>query len=252
MGEQQAFLKVLSADNQSCHGGSFDWTEYLPTADGPGKPLPVIDNPVMCTRGYHWTTEAALMQQWAKAHMRVYVVEPSDDVTKPADGGKSVSSGGRLVSEYALPPWWQEAMRFIREDVPATPWLVPDGQPQSAWRVFPTWDAARDAAGDAARDATRGAARGAAWAAAWDAARDAARAAARAAAWDAAWDAARDAARAAAWDAALYTQCVQVCDGTDLADEHRQHARDRWEVWRTGYGLARVVAGVFYVYEAVS
>jgi hypothetical protein len=36
------YLKVLSADNQACHRGSYDYTPHLPTADGPGLVLPEL------------------------------------------------------------------------------------------------------------------------------------------------------------------------------------------------------------------
>ena len=48
--------KVLDERNQACHGGTFDYTPYLPTLrkDGTYKPgpwLPTIANPVACQSG---------------------------------------------------------------------------------------------------------------------------------------------------------------------------------------------------------
>lgn len=35
MAEKITYYKVISADNKSCHGGDFDWTDYLPQGDNP-------------------------------------------------------------------------------------------------------------------------------------------------------------------------------------------------------------------------
>ena len=49
------YYKVIGADNHSCHGGDFDWTDYLPKGDEPGKWTPMIGNVVACKKGYHVT-----------------------------------------------------------------------------------------------------------------------------------------------------------------------------------------------------
>ena len=64
----------------------------------------------------------------------------------------------------------------------------------------------------------------------------------------------RAAARAAAWDAAgaagLYARTL-VCGGLDLARGHINHATERMEVWRRGYGLCCDVGGKLFVYRRI-
>lgn len=55
MSEKITYYKVIGSDNKSCHGGDFDWTEYLPENGKPGKWTPEIDDIVECSRGYHIT-----------------------------------------------------------------------------------------------------------------------------------------------------------------------------------------------------
>jgi len=212
------YLKVLGPENRACHGGAFDYADYLPQGDEPGPWLPARE-PKLCWSGWHWCTPESLMRHWAVANMRVYVAEPSADVTGLTDDGKCVSSSGRLLREYPLPEWWTEAMRFVNEELPNVPWMQRVGPVEPTWRVFPTLDAAWYAAGVAARAAAR--------AAAGYATRDAAR------------------------DAALFALTHYVCADLPLAQEHRDHAAARWEVWKRGYGLLGDVEGVLYVYEAV-
>jgi hypothetical protein len=120
-----------------------------------------------------------------------------------------------------------------------------DARPRAAIR------AARDYAHGRIGAAARDAAGAAAWAAG-DAAGDAgdaagAAGAAAGAAGDAAWDAAWDAAGDAAGDAALLARCLVVSDKLD--SKHMMHAKVRWDVWESGYGLFCDVDGVLYVYR---
>ena len=248
------YLKVIGPDNRACHGGEFDYSNYLPAGDEPGAWLPER-TPVLCESGWHWCTPESLMHWWAKPHMRAYEVEPSSDVTEPTSDGKSVSSSGRLLREYPLPQWWLDAMRFATEEIPTIPWMQRVGPVDPAWRVFPTRGAARntalagvrnagwETARDAARNATWDAARNATWDTAWDAVWKATR--------NAAWDTALDAALDAARDAALYGVTRYVCADLPLAQEHRDLVAARWEVWKRGYGVACDVDGVLHVYEKV-
>jgi hypothetical protein len=47
-------FKILN-DFQSCTAGTFDWSSYLPHDGQPGDWTPIVDDPVMCERGYHGT-----------------------------------------------------------------------------------------------------------------------------------------------------------------------------------------------------
>jgi hypothetical protein len=278
------YLKIIGPDYQSVHGGNFDYTAYLPNGDEPGSWLPEREA-VICASGWHWCTPDSLMGRWAYRHMRVYEAEPSDDVTAVDADGKCVSSSGRLLRSYPLPDWWTEAMAYCQDVIPQTPWMHGVTDPDPAWRLYQTrdaayaaaWAAARSAAQDAAwdaawggaQDAAQDAARDAAWAAAGRTARDAAQDAARDAAWRAAWGGAQDGAQDAAWraawraawggardvardavrDASLYVVTQYVCRDLPLDPKHREHAAQRWDVWQRGYGLVGEVDGVLYVYE---
>ena len=181
---------------------------------------------------------------------------------------------GRLLRPLPIPQWWEEARRFVAS-LKDMMWLRPDGQPLESWRVFKTWDAARAdrtlkkwwvfTTKNAIRNAAKYAAEEAAKYAAKDASREVvqhhARDTAMYAVKDAFWATAKrsawknavagHASRLAAEDAALYVDCVCICDGTGLASQHVEHTRERWEVWRKGYGVAGEVGGVLYVYETL-
>jgi hypothetical protein len=264
------WYKVL-VDGKACHGGNMMWS--LPVADGVGGYVPgawhVVDGPVeVCRRGLHLTSDPVA---WMRTGAMIYRAEGAGEFS--SDGSdKTAFALARLLAPAPdmIPEWWTAWLPFVRDEIPATPFFQPDGDPDPAWRLFAgeSWAAAEAAAWATARNAAWAAARYASQGAAWDAARGAARDAARAAARDAARDAARatawhaaraaaDAAartavRAAAWDAAedaaLYACTEFVCADLPLGDTHRDHARARWNVWRKGYALVGDVDGVLYVY----
>lgn len=207
----ERYLKVIGPDGHACLGGEFDYNPYLP-GDEPGAPLPHREA-VLCESGWHWCTEEALMQHWAKAGMQVYVAEPSADVSAPDDSGKSVSSSGRLLRPYALPEWWQSAMQFIEAEMPAIPWGQQVAEPLPEWRVFtaPTLHQA------------------------WSAARSAARSAALSAAWSAA-------------ESAALMACMHVTSDLNIEQRHRDYTTARWAVLQRGWRLYGDVDGVLYVY----
>ena len=66
------YYKVISADNKSCNGGEFDWTDYLPKDGGPGKWTPTIENVVFCKSGYHVTE---YWNMWYEAGCRIFECE---------------------------------------------------------------------------------------------------------------------------------------------------------------------------------
>ena len=227
MTETPTYLKVLAPTNTACHGGTFDYTAFLPAGDEPGAPLPER-TPVLCKSGWHWCNPDSLMRRWAKPHMQVFEAAPSEDVSPFDEAGKCVSASGRLLRPYPLPDWWQATMAFVGA-IPDVPWFAQSAEPRPEWKLFTAstlataWAAARATARDAARAA----------------ARDAARGAARDAAWDAAW--------AAAWDARLAAS-YEFCADLPIEQSHRDHVIARWDVWQRGYGLLGDVGGVLYVY----
>jgi hypothetical protein len=272
MAEDTTLYKVLRPDGHSTHGGNLAWSLPRQMTDGswrPGEWHEVTGALELCRNGLHLTDERGVWRDWITADGVVWEAEvpkglPGERVGTLDDASdrKIAVRRARLLRPMPEPDWWAAAKRFVREDIPAVPWLQPDGNPDPSWRVFSaeSWAAAGDAAKDAAWDAAWGAARGAAWGAArgaakdaardaawdaaWDAAKDAARDAARAAAWDAAWDAAMD----AAWDAATYVLIHCVSGDLAVSQEHRDRAAARWEVWRKGYALLCDADGVLFVY----
>ncbi len=194
--------KILQ-NNQSCSGGTFDWTPYLPKDGQPGEWTPKCETDI-CVTGYHGT-DAAHLLDFADGN-QLFEVEATD-IEWHDEGDKFVSSSMRLVRQ--VEGWNEKSLRlFAVWCARQVEHLMTDERSKNAISVAERYangqatdeelaaagDAARDAAGDAARDAARAAAR----AAAGDAANAAARAATWAAAWAATW--------AAAWDAAWAAQ----------------------------------------------
>lgn len=96
----QPLYKVI-VDNRSVHGGSFDWTPYLPTEDGegdggytPGAWTPVIDRPHVCAAGYHLTTEP--FTTWAAPGMTVYLAKGRGEYS--ADGRDTLRITGNKIA----------------------------------------------------------------------------------------------------------------------------------------------------------
>ena len=272
----ETLYKIL-VNGRACHGGDFAYS--LPTEKNgiwtPGDWHKVEGKTKLCSNGFHLTDKPG---KWMKWGAEMYEVEAKGVGQWDRDDAKCVASSVRLTKKAEMPEYWQRAVKFVNEELPAVKWFQPSAAPSGAWKLFlgsdvaaaraAAWDAARDAAWDAAWaaaraaawaaardaawDAARAAAGDAAWAAAWAAAWDAARDAARAAAWDAARDAARAAARDAAWDAAR--DAARACNfrsivhDLDIDQKHRDHVASRWSAWTSGYGVSCDVDGVLYCY----
>lgn len=112
-------------------------------------------------------------------------------------------------------------------------------------------DAAWRTARDAAVAAAVGEARDAAMSEAWNIAKDIVKYVvldtvsdtAREAAWNTAYD--------AVMDAVLFVCVLYVCDGLDIEEKHREHAKLRMDVWKHGYGVCCDVDGVLYCYKRI-
>jgi hypothetical protein len=88
--------KVLS-NGKSCHGGEFEWS--LPEDGKPGEWTPIIDDAIMCERGYHLTTHYA---HWSdKNDVKVY--EAEGDVVEFDGHDKVVCSRARLLKRVENP-----------------------------------------------------------------------------------------------------------------------------------------------------
>ena len=208
-------FKVLGENGQAFHGGSGKWS--LPTADGPGEWMPVIeDELVPCKNGYHLCRKQDLLQ-WLGPTL--YEAEYRGEMVVADD--KIVVREARLLRK--LDTWNERTARLFACDCAervvrltndercvgaiAVARRYANGEATSE-ELAAAWAAARNAA--VAWAAARNAAGAVAWAAAWAAAETAAGAVAWAAAWaatgaaagNAAWAAAGAAAGNAAWAAA--------------------------------------------------
>ena len=96
--EHRLAYKILDQNLQACGGGAFDYREYLPTANKPGKWLPKIADPKECIRGWHFTLDPL-----AWPGCVVYLVEVKAKVT---DGHKQAFSTGRLLKRV----WHDECL----------------------------------------------------------------------------------------------------------------------------------------------
>ncbi len=254
-------------NKKSCHGGTFDWTDYLPKGNRPGKWTPPIDDVSVCSFGYHLTTDP---MQWPKVGMKVYVAQGKP--TQQILDDKSSHSSARLlrdVTDEVVPQYWRDVEAFVASPADI-PWMIPQGDPDPSWKVFETltaagsttrysaWSAAGFAAwsapGFVPRSVARSAAGSAAWSAAWFAAESAAWFAARSAAGSAtrsaAWFAAGSAAESAAESAELVA-CILCCPPGSIEQRHIDYAHAAMDVWLRGYGLAGDVNGVLYVYRSI-
>ncbi|MEN6429957.1 MAG: hypothetical protein ABFC80_03805 [Coriobacteriales bacterium] len=87
------YYKVLR-DFQSCQGGNFDWSEYLPKGKRPGKWTPPVDDVIACLRGYHGCT-AEQLPWWITGGNMVFEMEYRTPPTP--SGNKVVGSQMRLL-----------------------------------------------------------------------------------------------------------------------------------------------------------
>lgn len=204
MTKPERYWKVLNAQGESCHGGSYRWS--LPTWDAkrgwiPGAWTPLIENVVPCERGYHVCRDRDLLH-WLGA--RIYACEVRGEIVEAEDN--VVAGQVRLTCPT---PWDDVSARLFAVECAAEVLpLYERAQPGDSQVSDCLVVAFRYALGDATAEELN-----AASAAAWDesaaasaasaaaaeelnATRAAAmaaekRAAASAAVWDAAWAAAR-------------------------------------------------------------
>ena len=92
------YYKVIGSDNKSCHGGYFDWEDYLPKDGNPGNWTPRIENVVACKKGYHVTK---YWNMWYEGGCRIFECEVDGAVVAAAAGvvDKVVCTRIRLCKE---------------------------------------------------------------------------------------------------------------------------------------------------------
>lgn len=108
--EKKVWYKVLDSNLRSFNGGEFDYTPYI----GTGVSLPVVADPILCRRGYHFTTDP---MQWPAVGMRVFeVIVAKGDGPAEWQDDKGVFRSGRLGDERPdiIPEWWRELEAFVR------------------------------------------------------------------------------------------------------------------------------------------
>ena len=212
----ETLYKIL-VNGRACHGGDFAYS--LPTEKNgiwtPGDWHNIEGKTKLCSNGFHLTDKPG---KWMKWGAEMYEVEAKGVGQWDRDDAKCVASSVRLTKKAEMPEYWQRAVKFVNEELPAVKWFQPSAAPSGAWKLFLGSDVA------AARDAAR--------AAAGDAAGAAARAAAGAAA------------RAAAWACNFQS----IVHDLDIDQKHRDHVASRWSAWTSGYGVSCDVDGVLYCY----
>lgn len=102
------YWKVLNAEGQSCHGGTFTWS--LPRWDArrgwiPGEWTPLIEGVVACKRGYHVCRDADLLGWLGE---RVYACEVRGEVV--VQHSKVVAGQVRLTCPT---PWDATSARLF-------------------------------------------------------------------------------------------------------------------------------------------
>ena len=160
------YYKFLTADNKGKFS-EYDFTQYLPDRDKPGKWLPKIENPILCEKGYHCFMPGYILE-WIEAQL--FEVEINGRHFYGDD--KIVAQNMRLLRK--VDAWNDKTARLFacycaRDGLPLFEKDYPnDNRPRVAIET-----AERYANGEATIEELN-AARAAAWAAASDAASDAA------------------------------------------------------------------------------
>lgn len=95
------FYKVLGAKGEAVHGGRGSW--FLPVGKRPGKWMPKIDAPALCSRGYHLTTVDHLSEHLSCARL-ICEAEIRDDVV--VGDNKVVVGQARIVKAWK----WDDRM----------------------------------------------------------------------------------------------------------------------------------------------
>lgn len=153
----ETLYKIL-VNGRACHGGDFAYS--LPTEKNgiwtPGDWHNIEGKTKLCSNGFHLTDKPG---KWMKWGAEMYEVEAKGVGQWDRDDAKCVASSVRLTKKAEMPEYWQRAVKFVNEELPAVKWFQPSAAPSGAWKLFLGSDVA------AARDAAR--------AAAWAAARDA-------------------------------------------------------------------------------
>lgn len=149
--------KVTLADGNPSHGGSGCWS--LPKGSRPGAWMPVVENPLCCTRGYHLVTDAQLLTWLDRVGLVVWEAEGRGK--RHANSDKAAYAEARLIRRVGV--WSKKTARLFAADCA-----------EHVLAIFeeerPNDDRPRNAI-EAARAFAMGkidaAARDAAWAAAW-------------------------------------------------------------------------------------
>ena len=150
----ETLYKIL-VNGRACHGGDFAYS--LPTEKNgiwtPGDWHNIEGKTKLCSNGFHLTDKPG---KWMKWGAEMYEVKAKNVGQWDRDDAKCVASSVRLTKKAEMPEYWQRAVKFVNEELPAVKWFQPSAAPSGAWKLFLGSDvaAARDAARAAAGDTT--------------------------------------------------------------------------------------------------
>lgn len=90
------FYKIINEQNKSCHGGNFDWTDYLPKHGEAGKWTPEITDIEECRNGYHITK---YWNMWYVGGCKIFEVNAKGIKNSEGVVDKAVAESIQLVRE---------------------------------------------------------------------------------------------------------------------------------------------------------
>ena len=190
------YYKFLTADNKGEYS-KFDYTEYLPDGDKPGKWLPEIETLSICESGYH-ACKAEHLLEWINAQL--FEVELAGEIVEAEN--KVVAQNMRILRKVET--WNDKTARLFacwcaRDVLP----LFEDKYPDDKRPRVAIETAEQYAEGNSTLEELA-----ASWNASWAASSAASWAASSAASWAvssaASWAASSAASSAASWDASSW------------------------------------------------
>jgi hypothetical protein len=139
------YIKVLTSDGRSFHGGHMQWS--LPHQNLYGEWIPgewhTIDYVEMCFSGYHSADENSYPEWMTQRDISLWELEYDQNYQVFEENGKYVGGRARLLKPFPFPEWWQPAvdkteqlalLRFFNPNRFFNP--KPNASPDPAWAMI--------------------------------------------------------------------------------------------------------------------